>query len=442
MKRIVVLLLAVIMIMSIMSFMTAGAADLENGIAGKWTEADTPAENLGTQIIIKKELVSYNQTSTSVFAPAFSYIYTVTPADEGETVTDEDVDHLVGVPVTAPVKAGITEGLVVTGSAAGAAGDEESAVGTLAFTNSTSLTTSTSGGSNMYDITLDFSGVTFTEPGVYRYKIEETLADGATYDGIAINDGGSNVRYLDVYVDGAPKIYGYVCMKDNESVDPTNESDYKTNGFVASSEGQDEYYTYDLAIAKKVVGDEYAKANHAFPFTVIFNNSESYTTTYTITETAEAESVGFTPAAASAPTWSGVVMARDGKAITYTGIPAGVDVDVYETNDVLGVTYTVETTVTGGATAIEVVDDSVAWGDKPTSAVAQGEKPADYESTKVTVDSKKIDSNNKYQIDIINTLLLISPTGVVVRVAPYVMILAAGIALLLIGRRRRHTAKD
>ena len=56
MKRIVVLLLAVIMIMSIMSFMTAGAADLENGIAGKWTEADTPAENLGTQIIIKKEL--------------------------------------------------------------------------------------------------------------------------------------------------------------------------------------------------------------------------------------------------------------------------------------------------------------------------------------------------------------------------------------------------
>ena len=439
MKKILVMMLAVVMLLSVVA--VAAELDEDTGIAGEWETADTPIPQ-GTSIIIKKDLVSFNANSSKVYAPAFSYIYTVTPATVSNlTITDETTDHEAANAVTAPVNAGITTGLKVI---SGDPGTETSAVGTLEFTNTTELNTSADGTVNSYDITLDFSGVTFPKAGVYRYQIDETLADSATYAGIAVKDGGSNTRYLDVYVDGKLAIYGYVCLTENASVTPASES--KTNGFVKDSGGQDEYYTYDLVLAKKVSGDDYAKANHAFPFTVIFKNTENYTTTYTITETAEQESVGFNPAAASAPTWSGVVLARDGKAITYTGIPAGVDVDVYETNDVLGVTYLVETTVSGGT---PVVDNSVSWtATAPTSAVAQSEpKTNAYESTKVTVDTEmfteeKPGTTSKQTVDIVNTLLLISPTGVVVRVAPYVIILTAGIALLLIGRKRKSAAKD
>jgi hypothetical protein len=106
-----------------------------------------------------------------------------------------------------------------------------------------------------------------------------------------------------------------------------------------------------------------------------------------------------------------------------------------------GVTYAVVTKLNG--TAVTHNDDgSVSWGDAPQSAVEQTDKKA-YESTKTTVDTTIVTAVSAQQtLEIVNTLLLISPTGVVVRVAPYVIILAAGIALLLIGRRRRSAAKD
>ena len=41
-----------------------------------------------------------------------------------------------------------------------------------------------------------------------------------------------------------------------------------------------------------------------------------------------------------------------------------------------------------------------------------------------------------------NNLTEISPTGVVLRVAPYVLILGAGLALLLISRRRKTASEE
>ena len=400
----------------------------EEGVAGKWTAPDTELVQ-NTNIDIKKEIIAFNPNGTTVHAPVVTYTYTVTPATvTGLTVTDETGDHTSNTAVTAPVKAGITTGVVVTGTAAGTAGTATSATGTLVFTNTNTFTTADTGDTNEYDINVDFSGVTFTQPGVYRYQIAETIS-AASYADVAMEDGDANTLYLDVYVDGNGDIYGYVCMTANDSVDPSTTT--KINGFVdgTAADNSDKYYTYDLVLSKDVVNDTYGESNIAYPFTVIFSNPENYTSTFTIEETAASGSTGISPAVASAPTWSGVAKVKDGADITYTGIPAGVDVDVYETNIATGVTYTVSTSVTGGTA---VVDNNVVAGTTPASAVAQTTK-ADYESTKATVNTNAIVTTDAQDVAITNTLLLISPTGFVVRFAPYALVLMGGIFLIVLG---------
>ena len=364
-----------------------------------------------------------------------TYTYTVTPATvTGLTVTDETTDHTSNAAASAPVKTGLTEGLVVTGTAAGSAGSVSSATGTLVFTNASTWTTAADGDTNEYDINLDFSGVSFTQPGVYRYQIAETIS-AASYDVIAMEDGGLNTVYLDVYVDGNFDIYGYVCMTENASVDPN--TDTKINGFVdgTADDGSDKYYTYDLVLSKDVVNDDYAESNTAFPFTVIFNNSESYTSTFVVGKTDGTNSLGnvtLDPANLPSDPYGGdIANVKDGTPITFTGIPAGVDADVYETNIATGVTYTVTRAVNG--TAATTPDNNVTWGSAPASAVAQTSR-ADYESTKATVDTAKISKIAAEQtVEITNTLLLISPTGFAVRFAPYALVLLGGILLIAIG---------
>lgn len=463
MKKIFALVLAVVMVLAMgatafadgvinggnTSAAPALATENDTGVAGTWIQVDT--ENVQEKSInIVKEIKSFNATSTSVYAPAFTYVYTVKPATVSNfTVIDQTTDHASGNAATAPIQQGITTGLIVTGgTSTGTAGTETQAVGTLVFTNANTLTTSSAGYTNTYNINLNFADVSFTKPGVYRYEITETLDNSATYAGIDIEAGNSEetkVRYLDVYVDGNLNIYGYVCMSTNGNV---TESTTKTNGFVEASNGHDKYYTYDLTLSKDVVNDTWAEANVAFPFTVIFNNTENFTTTYSITETAANGSTGFTPAAASAPTWSGVARVKDGANIVYSGIPAGVDVDVYETNIVTGVTYTVETSVNNATTGDGYQkDENVTAGSTPATAVTQTTKAA-YESTKKTVGTEKYTTSKAgttaaQSVKITNTLLLISPTGVALRIAPYVGMLVAGIALIVVvAVKRRKNEED
>ena len=96
--------------------------------------------------------------------------------------------------------------------------------------------------------TVDFSGVTFTEPGVYRYVITEQETAGAkavTYDTQATTPG-SKVRYLDVYVadvNNALTVSSYV-MHETTTVVANNDADGKADD--KSSSYVNEISTKDL----------------------------------------------------------------------------------------------------------------------------------------------------------------------------------------------------
>ena len=100
-----------------------------------------------------------------------------------------------------------------------------------------------------------------------------------------------------------------------------------------------------------------------------------------------------------------------------------------------GVTYQVTTTVDGTtSTADDTVDVAVISGTAPTTAVAQGSPKGNYESTKASfTPGANADDDVAHTIAVDNNLQLISPTGFVVRFAPYMLVLLGGILLITIG---------
>jgi len=466
MKKIGALVLAVIMMMTV----TAFAVELNNGeVGGSDVFATDNPTDQGKSINLLKELKVYNLDETSIKAPTISYTYTLTAGEAGVSITDAATDHENNTAVTVQTKAGLIPGVTVTGSTNGtphtsgatAADGATSVSDTIEWTTDTSLTASTDGTANTQKLNINFTNIVFGAAGVYRYVITETLTSGYTYDNTGVTETTSTVnkhiRYLDVYVKPATtitsngtiaadwEIYGYVCVLKNETItdadDTATTGAVKTNGFVSGKNGEtnylaDQYYTYNTTISKAVVNDAYAAATHAFPFTVIFTNSDithntllNTTISGTVTNT-----LGTT---AGAPTWNGIVSIKDQSSIKYIGIPMGTDIEVYETNDMAGVTYAVETRRTN-CTTETATDQAVISGSTPTSAVTQGNNRAYEQSTKSVIDTQKnADDDNTHSVAVTNTLQVISPTGVVLRVAPYTLMLAAGIILVVLAMKRR-----
>lgn len=126
--------------------------------------------------------------------------------------------------------------------------------------------------------TVDFSGVTFVEPGVYRYIITETASTTNAAAGI-MHDNDVD-RVLDVYVtdnNGTLEISGYVLHKNESNIaisstmgsnDVMSEGeplDDKTDGFT------NEYKSKDLVFKKEVAGNQ-ASRDKYFEFTLKLEN--------------------------------------------------------------------------------------------------------------------------------------------------------------------------
>ena len=454
-KKIGCLVLALIMVLAMTATAFAASEDMagESGVIGEFQAKDTPdtpAKN--ASVIIYKEITAYNPEECTVNAPTITFNYTIThsAALAGKNIYDDESHHDPDDPAT--------NAHVLTKEGIGTPTITGTGAGVLALVPGTNtLKASENGTANRFPLTVSFSGIDFTtEPGtgsgVYRYQIDETTTEVEKNVSNIKEGTGANTLYLDVYVDGTGAIYGYVLFTNNNDISALGEitdaqaatAAGKTEGFVGSKphEGKydaeadsaaDKYYTFNLDVKKVVMNDQYTvTTKHKFPFTITLANTSvtaNVLPIMTINDSTLATQTALT-SGAIAGTWTPNI--ASGGMITYVGIPTGTTVTIKEKNDVTGVTYTAVSTnadTNAGSKNIYTNEDS-------NNAIVNCGATALSKATE-----NHTSAANKV-VTFTNTLLQISPTGITLRIAPYALILAAGIALLLISRRRRADKEE
>ena len=451
-RRIGALILALAMVLAMSTTAFAADMDGEEGVIGEFTTPDTEINPLpGDTVTIYKEITALNPEDSTVNAPTITYTYGIAAGSAGKTITDASSHHAqisdADVNVSVTTKAGVGSP-VITGTTSS---NSTTGNGALYITPADQLEASEFGTANRFAIAIDFSAIDYTTTGsgagVYRYVITETCAE-VTKNAAGIAEGTvANTLYMDVYVNGNGDIYGYTLFTTNGDIDASPDDDAgaatavgKTEGFVGSKpdgdpytaddSAADKYYTFNLTLTKDVVNDAFAEStHHEFPFTVTLTNTTvtaNVLPIMTVSTNATQTALSAGPIAA---TWNPTI--ADGATIEYVGIPCGTTVTIYETNDVTGVVYkaSIENADTNGD-AKEIATNE----DSNNAVISCG-------ATALTAATENHTASANKVVTFTNTLLLISPTGLALRIAPYVLMLVGGALLLILGRKKTSGEK-
>ena len=378
-KRIGAVLLAAAMVAATCTM--AFAADME---------ADGAMESTANSVTLKKAIKVTNYEGYA-YEPTITYTYTLSSGTASGTVTDTQ-------PITANYKAGLVTYLAAS----------DTAVKTAVFSSETAAT---SGQNATKDITYTFDPSKFPSAGVYRFVVAETATSVAPASiGIVRPTGYDTSKFLDVYVKNGtsgPEIYGYALVDDEASA--VTSSSAKSQGWVAGDD-LDEYETYNITITKNITGD-LADLQAKFPFKIALTGNMS------------AANVAVDGTGESIALASGTVTGNlgNGKTMIVKGLPKTVTFAVTEDNPTVD-QYKTTATVTGITGTTNASAANLAGSATDFSVVSGGDIANATAAIAITVE---------------NNLEKISPTGLVLRYAPYIMILGAGIVLLALSRRRR-----
>lgn len=269
-------------------------------------------------------------------------------------------------------------------------------------------------------VNVNFTGVSFDQPGIYRYVItENTNADNKAVSYDTQTNGISKTRYLDVYVEddaGSLKVSQYVLHETADVVDgAATEASDKSTGFV------NKITSHSFTFGKEVTGNQGSKEKY-FKFTLTINNAQA-STTYTVdlrgadtdpTKTDATVYDSMTNPATITTGSHGVVTEyfylKDGQYITIKGLPEGF---MYELSEIAE-DYTASNGITSG---------------NSSRGVAHGDPVAN------TTTGANADIKTGFTNDRSGTV----PTGVIVTVAPFVIgILLFGAAIIYILNKRRR----
>ncbi len=266
-------------------------------------------------------------------------------------------------------------------------------------------------------VTVDFSGVSFSEPGVYRWVVTESASDK-----LGIDNDADAVRNLDVYVidqDGVLIIEGYVFHND-DSFQPLKQGDAAEPAEGKSPGYTNTYTTYNIDLSKTVTGNQGSRDQY-FKFTVTITGDTAGTVLDVDLSNADATTMinAYSPEAHTNP--ASLTLGADGSVtqdfwlqngqnIVINGIPRGASYTVTEEPE----DYRVSTVTREGdgqeqsGTAAEVSDDSIS-----------GDTTIRYTNDKTGI----------------------IPTNVIVKTAPFAAVMMIGLAGLFFLLFRKRTGR-
>lgn len=260
-------------------------------------------------------------------------------------------------------------------------------------------------------VTVDFSDISFTAPGIYRYIITETAS---SQDGIT-NDTEST-RTLDVYV-------RYKKTGGDESSPVYSETDLEATNYVlhdgtehpgtaAKSTGfTNQYTTYDLTLEKQVTGNQGDREKY-FEFTVNITGAVAGTKYTVVTDGNTYTPANPTVLVAEDGSVSGTFYLKDDEKIVIQGLTSQTNYTITETS-----------CEDEGYTTSYVLDSAV-------------------ESVKSNETTKAAMGDADHTVVFTNHRQGTVPTGVLLETAPYIALTLAVVAgfvvLFATGKRRRH----
>lgn len=439
------------------------------------TQSDGYGITANTNYIpITKGIVIFNPDGAQVREPDITFSYAVTPVTTAGllgTITDSN-----GNKVT--VNAGVAN------SVTGVDLDYDPTHTPLVTAPATGVEVEKIG--NLEVVFENNNVATFTHAGVYRYLITETIKVNGTavnandlpkYGFEARTNDYSTERYLDVYIvndaTAGLKLSSAIIFK-TDAVDDSNPQNTatsaittttdKTTGFEPSEEPEsgsatidytndktaDRYFTYNLKVGKTTTGS-LADKNNDFPFVVTLQNDSTFIPTVTadIVNTNATSVSGTTANTVSVSSAASTVNASmsNGDYITINGLPKGTTAVVKETNNTTD-EYTAAWDTMDGTTTSSVTTTRYNSSDAAQTGLAMAQN--DYVvTTAVAVDGGQTVTNGdiggdykKTVLGYTNEISDISPTGLAFRIAPYVLMLTAGVSLIVLFIKRKRETTD